>query len=155
MWVTDYSFNGCVMCPSYSYTCTLGNQCCCFQTTTNCLIFFAALIALLQPTVVKTTKEEPLDGDVESKKERYELQSRSSVVLSDLAHVSDNALRIADHGGIRPLVALLHTDVSCCDVEAWFTRSLRHKVRLLYQGFNLGLITYYALLSSRGVYVHF
>ncbi|XP_076804919.1 ankyrin and armadillo repeat-containing protein-like isoform X2 [Clavelina lepadiformis] len=69
------------------------------------------LIALLQPTVVKTTKEEPLDGDVESKKERYELQSRSSVVLSDLAHVSNNALRIADHGGIRPLVALLHTDV--------------------------------------------
>uniref|UniRef100_H2ZMU6 Ankyrin and armadillo repeat-containing protein n=1 Tax=Ciona savignyi TaxID=51511 RepID=H2ZMU6_CIOSA len=43
--------------------------------------------------------------------ERCELQSRSSVVLSDLANVNENAARIAEHGGIRPLVDLLQTDV--------------------------------------------
>ncbi|XP_077970650.1 ankyrin and armadillo repeat-containing protein-like isoform X1 [Styela clava] len=40
-----------------------------------------------------------------------ELQSRSSVVLSDLACVDDNAAKIAKHGGILPLVNLLQHDV--------------------------------------------
>jgi len=78
---------------------------------------FPALIKLLKPLSNTTLKGESKDHE-ESLDERFEIQSRSSVVLSDLARVDENAARIAEHGGIRPLVELLNIDVR--QMRRWF-----------------------------------
>ena len=59
-----------------------------------------------------TTKIKPTSTNSfynENFDERADIQSRSSVVLSDLA--SRKADEIADDGGIQPLVELLQTNV--------------------------------------------
>ena len=72
--------------------------------------FSTALISLLKPAhLTPRAKHIRYELD-ETLDERFELQSRSSVVLSDLAHV--DAPSIAEHGGIPPLVDLLQLDVS-------------------------------------------
>ncbi|XP_018672731.2 ankyrin and armadillo repeat-containing protein isoform X1 [Ciona intestinalis] len=66
------------------------------------------LISLLKTP--KSTSRTTMKGE-ELINQRYELQSRSSVVLCDLAQLDNIAARISDCGGIPPLVDLLQTDV--------------------------------------------
>nr|XP_026696049.1 ankyrin and armadillo repeat-containing protein isoform X3 [Ciona intestinalis] len=66
------------------------------------------LVSLLKTP--KSTSHTAIKGE-ELINQRYELQSRSSVVLCDLAQLDNIAARISDCGGIPPLVDLLQTDV--------------------------------------------